>query len=49
MWRHWQLRVCAVCMNQRAASTEKQDEENCYQFWKLSGQSKQHCFELSAI
>ena len=24
----------------------KQDEERCGQFWELSGQSEQRCFEL---
>ena len=35
-------------MNQWAASGEKQDEERYGQFWKLSGQGEQRCFELFA-
>ena len=36
-------------MNQWAASGEKQFEERYGQFWELSGQGEQHCFELFVV
>ena len=34
-------RVCTVSVNQWATNGEKQDEEKCGQFWKLSEQGEQ--------
>ena len=36
-------------MNQWGANGERQDEERYGQFWELSGQGEQCCFELFAV
>ena len=36
-------------MNQWAANGEKQDDERDSQFWELSGQGGQSCFELFVV
>ena len=41
--------VCTVFMNQWAANGEKQDDERDSQFWELSGQGGQSCFELFVV
>ena len=42
-------RVCTVSVNQWATNEEKQDEEKCGPFQKLSGQGEQRCSELSVV
>ena len=36
-------------MNQWATNEEKQDEDRCGQFLKLSGQGEQRCSETSVL
>ena len=44
--RGTEKRVCAVFVNQWAASGEKQDEERYSQFGEPSGQGEKSCFKL---
>ena len=42
-------RVCTVSVNQWATNEEKQDEEKCGPFQKLSEQGEQRCSEPSVV
>ena len=42
-------RVCTVSVNQQATNEEKQDEEKCGPFQKLSEQGEQSCYEPSVV
>ena len=41
--------MCTVSVNQWATNEEKQDEENCGPFQKLSEQGEQRCSEPSVV
>ena len=42
-------RECVLCLNQCATSADKQNEEKCALFKKLSGQDEQRCSEPSVV